>query len=317
MRTDILTITLNPTVDFATTAPKILPELKLRCSEPQIDPGGGGINVARAIRLLGGQATALVAIGGATGAHLLQLLALEGVPTVAFQGPGETRQSMSVIDEATKEQFRFVTPGPSWEDGDVGRGLRSIDQAAGDGTLVVLSGSQPPGVAKDFPSILADHVRDRGAQLLVDTSGPALFHLAEEPREAVAVLRMDDAEAEELAGKDLPTREDTADFAQSLVSKGVARIVIVARGADGSVLASADGRWHSVQSSPVEVISKVGAGDSFVGAFALSLARREPLPDCLRHGVAAASAAVATEATRLCDKDTVASLIKDCTCEAI
>ncbi|MEL7026581.1 MAG: 1-phosphofructokinase family hexose kinase [Pseudomonadota bacterium] len=316
MRTDILTITLNPSVDFATTAPSIEPELKLRCSEPQIDPGGGGINVARAIRLLGGQATALVAIGGATGAHLLQLLALEGVPTVAFQGPGETRQSMSVIDLTTKDQLRFVTPGPAWEDDDVTRGLNSIDQAAGDGTLVVLSGSQPPGVAKDFPSILADHVRDRGAQLIVDTSGPALFHLAEGPHKAVAVLRMDDVEAEELAGRDLPTRSDTADFAQSLVEKGVARIVIVARGADGSVLASAEGRWHAV-GPKVEVISKVGAGDSFVGAFALSFAREEALPDCLAHGVAAASAAVTTEATRLCEPETVAGILSGTKVEVV
>lgn len=312
MRTDILTITLNPAVDTSMTAPSIVPELKLRCSDPQIDPGGGGINVARAIRLLGGQATALVAIGGATGAHLLQLLALEGVPTVAFQGPGETRQSTSVIDLSTKEQFRFVTPGPDWSENDVNRGLNSIDQAAGDGTLVVLSGSQPPGVAKDFPSILADHVRDRQAELIVDTSGPALFHLAEGPHESVAVLRMDGPEAEELAGRDLPERSDTADFAQSLVKKGVARIVIVARGADGSVLASADERWHAV-GPKVEVISKVGAGDSFVGAFALSLARGESLQHCLAHGVASASASVTTEATRLCEPATVARLMKETT----
>ena len=77
MRTDILTITLNPTVDFATGTPSVYPEHKLRCTDPHIDPGGGGINVARAIRQLQGQATALVAIGGATGAHLLQLLALD------------------------------------------------------------------------------------------------------------------------------------------------------------------------------------------------------------------------------------------------
>lgn len=310
MRTDILTITLNPTVDTSITAPKIVPELKLRCSEPQIDPGGGGINVARAIRMLGGQATALVAIGGATGAHLLQLLALEGVPTVAFQGPGETRQSTSVTDLSTKEQFRFVTPGPYWHQEDVDRALRSIDAAAGDGTLVVLSGSQPPGVAKDFPSILADHVRDRQAELIVDTSGPALFHLAEGPHEAVAVLRMDGPEAEEIAGRDLPNRSDTADFAQELVRKGVARIVIVARGADGSVMASADERWHAV-GPPVEVVSKVGAGDSFVGAFGLSLARGESLQSCLAHGVASASASVTTEATRLCEPATVERLLKE------
>jgi 6-phosphofructokinase 2 len=312
MKSHILTITLNPTVDFCTTSPEITPGPKLRCTEPQIDPGGGGINVARAIKLLGGQATALVAIGGATGAHLLQLLALEGVPTVAFQGPGETRQSMSVIDQSTGEQYRFVMPGPIWREDDVPRALNSVDQATSEDTLVVLSGSQPPGVAKDFPSILAAHVAGRQARLIVDTSGPALSHLAEEPREALHVLRMDGPEGEELAGRPLASREDTADFAQGLVQAGVARIVIVARGPDGSVLASPEGNWHSV-GPPVEVVSKVGAGDSFVGAFTLALAEAKPPEECLRWGVAAASAAVMTEATRLCDREITRKLLNDCT----
>jgi len=312
MKSHILTITLNPTVDFSTTAPEIVPGLKLRCSDPQIDPGGGGINVARAVKLLGGQATALVAIGGATGAHLLQLLALEGVPTVAFQGPGETRQSNSVIDRSTGEQFRFVMPGPIWEDADVPRALASVDQATGEDTLVVLSGSQPPGVAKDFPSILSNHVAGRGAKLIVDTSGPALVHLAERPHDALYVLRMDGEEGEELAGRPLPTREDTAEFARELVDKGVARIVIVARGADGSVLADKDSAWHAVN-PPGPVVSKVGAGDSFVGAFTLALAGAEPVQDCLRWGVAAASAAVSTEATRLCEPDITEKNRQACT----
>lgn len=312
MRAHILTITLNPTVDFAMTAPKIVPGLKLRCSDPQIDPGGGGINVARAIKLLGGQATALVAIGGATGAHLLQLLALEGVPTVAFQGPGETRQSTSVTDLSSGEQFRFVMPGPVWREEDVPRALASVDQATDDGTLVVLSGSQPPGVAKDFPSILAQHVGGRNARLIVDTSGPALFHLVEQPREALHVLRMDAEEAEAIAGTPHQEVADTARFAASLVAGGVARTVIVARGADGSVLSDASGSWHSV-GAPVEVVSKVGAGDSFVGAFTLAMAGNLPHPDCLRWGVAAAAAAVTSDATRLCDRATTERLLDACT----
>ncbi len=309
MRTDILTITLNPTVDFATSAPEIFPDHKLRCTHPQIDPGGGGINVARAIRQLEGQATALVAIGGATGAHLLQLLALEGVPTVAFQGPGETRQSFSVTDESTGRQFRFVMPGPSWTQPDVDRGLKSIDQAAGDGTLVVLSGSQPPGVAKEFPSILAEHVTGRGAQLIVDTSGPALLNLAQDPHEAIDTLRMDSAEAEDLAGRALPERGDTAGFARQLVDKGVAKNVIVARGADGSVLSNAEGSWHAV-SPKIEVVSAVGAGDSFVGAYTLARALGKPYPDCLAYAAAAASAACTTEGTQLCEPEKTEAQLK-------
>lgn len=312
MRSHILTITLNPTVDFCTTSPAVVPGPKLRCTEPQIDPGGGGINVARAVKLLGGQATALVAIGGATGAHLLQLLALEGVPTVAFQGPGETRQSMSVIDQSTGAQYRFVMPGPSWTEADVPRALASVAQATDDGTLVVLSGSQPPGVAKDFPSILANDVAGKSARLIVDTSGPALFHLAEMPHDAVFVLRMDGEEAEELAGRAHPERSDSAAFAQELIDKGVAKIVVVARGADGSVLATADGAWHSV-GPEVPVVSKVGAGDSFVGGFTLALAGDEPYEECLRWGVAAASAAVMSDATRLCDRATTNRLLSETT----
>ena len=308
---NIITVTLNPTVDLATTAPSVVPELKLRCSAPQVDPGGGGINVSRAIRLLGGRSTALVAIGGATGARCLELLTKEGIATVGFQGPGETRQSISVTDEGTGAQFRFVLPGPEWSENDVARALDTLDQATGTDTLVVLSGSQPPGVAKNFPAILAGHVAERSARLIVDTSGPALFNLVETSHPSIHVLRMDGEEAEELAGRPLPTPEDTADFAQGLVAKSVASLVIVARGADGSVLASRDGRWHAVGTRRVKVVSKVGAGDSFVGAFTLGLARGDALPDCLRLGVAAAASAVTTEATRLCDRTMTQELFKD------
>jgi len=311
MRTDILTITLNPTVDIATTAPRVIPEKKLRCGPPQTDPGGGGINVARAIRLLEGQATALIAIGGATGAHMLQLLALEGVPTVAFQGPGETRQSFSATDQTDGAQYRFVMPGPDWRQEDVDRGLNSIDQSTGHETLVVLSGSQPPGVAKEFPSILAAHVAGRGARLIVDTSGPALHALAKGSHEPIFALRMDSAEAEELAGRALPDRADSAGFAAELVARGAAHNVVIARGADGSVMADADSRWHAT-GAPIQVVSKVGAGDSFVGAFALAVARGRPLPDCLAFGSAAASAACTTEATRLCPLEITQSMLPSC-----
>jgi 6-phosphofructokinase 2 len=307
----ILTVTLNPTVDFATTAPEVSAGPKLRCSEPDIDPGGGGINVSRAIQILGGQSTAMVAIGGTTGAQLLELLAIEGVATVAIQGPGETRQSVSVFDTSTSAQYRFVMPGPKWKKKDVNRALAAIDRATGDGSLVVLSGSQPPGVAKDFPAILSNHIAGLKARIIVDTSGPALHHLVTEPHESLYVLRMDGEEAEELAGRPLPSRRDTADFCEGLIAKGVAEKVIVARGPDGSVLSTRQGSWHTV-SPPVDVVSAVGAGDSFVGAFTLALSRGEAPGDCLRWGVAAAAAAVTTEATRLCTRADVEAMYQRC-----
>lgn len=59
----IYTLTLAPSLDSATITPQIYPEGKLRCTSPVFEPGGGGINVARAIAHLGGTATAIFPAG--------------------------------------------------------------------------------------------------------------------------------------------------------------------------------------------------------------------------------------------------------------
>ncbi len=79
---DILTITLNPAVDLATHVAQVIAGPKLRCATPQFDPGGGGVNVARAICKLDGSVRALVALGGPMGQRLTDLLTAEHVPMV-------------------------------------------------------------------------------------------------------------------------------------------------------------------------------------------------------------------------------------------
>lgn len=314
--TAILTITLNPTVDIATEADTVEPERKLRCSRPKTDPGGGGINVSRAITLLGGHSTAFVAVGGPLGDKLVHLLAEAGIGLAPFPAPGETRQSFSVTDQSTGAQYRFVMPGPLWPRRSVDAALSRIARAAPKGGIVVLSGSQPPGVPVDFPTRLTSRIARAGARLLLDTSGKPLHHLCRASARPAYVLRMDEDEAEGLAGRPLPTRDASADFAQSLVTRGLAQIVIVARGADGSVMATADHRWHCA-AAKVPVVSKVGAGDSFVGALALALSRGDELPRALQFGVAAASAAVMTEATQLCRPSDVRRLLPQCVVTAL
>ncbi|MBD3786765.1 MAG: 1-phosphofructokinase family hexose kinase [Sphingomonadales bacterium] len=312
----ILTITLNPTVDLSIHADHVAPERKLRCTRPETDPGGGGINVSRAIAAMGGHSTAFVALGGPTGDKVMHLLAEQGIGLTPFPAPGETRQSLTVTDAATGEQYRFVMPGPDWHPRDVTRVLDRIARAAPEGGIVVLSGSQPPGVPDDFPARLATRIARTQARFFLDTSGKALHRLMEAGARPVDVLRMDDLEAEELAGHPLPTRADTADFAEDLVTRGLARAVIVARGADGNVLVNDEGRWCA-QAVPETVVSKVGAGDSFVAAFALSRARGLSQPEALRWGSAAAAAAVMTPATDLCELATVKRMLRGCKLETV
>ncbi|WP_417243468.1 1-phosphofructokinase family hexose kinase [Celeribacter sp.] len=309
---DILTITLNPTVDLSTQVPEIIAGPKLRCETPVADPGGGGINVARAIKFLGGQSTAFIATGGETGARLLRLLAAEHVRFTAFSVTGDTRQSIAVTDGSTGEQYRFVMPGPVWNAAMVGDALHAIEAAVSEDGLVVLSGSQPPGVPLDFPARLHRALARKNCRLFVDTSGAPLHALT---KSAVGpfVLRMDDVEAEDLADRPLLKRADTADFASDLVARGVAQNVIIARGSDGSTLVNKDGRWHCSRAvDPARVVSAVGAGDSFVGAFCMAVARGESLVHALSMGTAAASAAVTTAGTQLCNAEDVMAMLPDC-----
>lgn len=79
MHAPILTVTLNPALDLSTGADEVKPDLKLRCDKPVVDPGGGGINVSRAIKVMGGESTAMVALGGATGARIHDMLRADGL----------------------------------------------------------------------------------------------------------------------------------------------------------------------------------------------------------------------------------------------
>jgi 6-phosphofructokinase 2 len=150
-----------------------------------------------------------------------------------------------------------------------------------------------------------------GMQVFIDTSGPALNNAVENPTPGLALLRMNSSEAEEIAGHALPERIHTADFASELVARGVARRVIIARGADGSVMAEA-GRRLWCCPTPHEVVSRVGAGDSSVAGWTLGMARDLPAELALRMAVAAASSAVAAPGTELCNLPEVEALMPLC-----
>lgn len=313
--TRILTVTLNPTLDVSTHTTEVVAGTKLRCAPPRLDPGGGGINVSRAIRKLGGDSTALVALGGATGRRLAELLEQDGIALATFSAPGESRENLAVTEDTTGRQFRFVLPGEDWDARTTARALDLIRHHAPHDGQVVISGSLPPGVAPDFLRQAVAEVAPIAA-VLIDTSGAPLADLAAAPVPGLTTLRMDSDEAEDLAGGPLPERSHTADFAAGLVARGVAESVVVARGADGSVLATRHGRWHSAPPR-VAVVSPVGAGDSFVAAHVLAIERGKAPQVALAHGTAAAAAAVMTDATELCRREDAERLVASCVTTAL
>ena len=300
---DILTITLNPALDVSASVPHVTAGAKLRCGPERYDPGGGGLNVARAIRFLGGEVRAFAALGGARGDHLQRLLEAEGIPLISHPAPGETRESLAITDEAMGYQYRFSLPGPHWSADELDVALAALPPLLHPESLVVLSGSEPHGTSEDYYLRLCAALSGEARSLLIDTSGAALAQLAKGGlKHKPFVLRMDQGEAETLAGRALSTRAETLDFARDLAAKGLAEALIIARGAEGSVMWADSQGWFA-NAAKVKVVSRVGAGDSFMGGFTLALAQGLPLDQALSHGAAAASAAVMTPGTQLCRRE--------------
>lgn len=309
--TAILTITVNPALDLSTEAPAVIPDRKLRCTAPRVQPGGGGVNVSRAISNLGGTSTTLLAHGGPTGAALTDALRAEGLSPQSLGVDHATRQSITVRDAGNGLQYRFMMPGPDWQAADCAAARAAILSALEPGALVIPSGSYPPGLPDDFFVDLNRDVEAAGGRMILDTSGAAL-RAAARPGTGLFTLRMDQEEAQELSGARLKRLDEIADYASRLQADIGGQIVMIAAGAMGTVIVTPD--WRGLLRPPVVVpVSKVGAGDSFVGGFALALSRGDDPVTACALGVAAAASAVTTADTDLCDRDDVARFLAEVT----
>jgi len=305
----ILTITLNPALDVATAVDAVVPGAKLRCDAPRYDPGGGGVNVSRAVLRLGGQSQAFVAFGGETGLMALSMLKAEGIEPIHFPVPGNTRQSMAVVETSTGKQYRFQLPGPEWPPEQTAALLSALAPHLTPGRLVVMSGSLPIGVPADIGATINRMTRDKGASLILDTSGDALVSAAENTGPPFALLRMDGAEATEVSGRDFASPAELADYGHQLIAAGAAERLVMSIGSRGTVGVSADDRFFC-QPPKIETKSAVGAGDSMVAAIAMQLAAGNSFRDAVRHGVAAAGSAVMTPATQLCSKQSADEILE-------
>jgi len=300
--TPILTITLNPALDLSTGLEHLEKNKKLRCEAATLEPGGGGVNVARAINKLGRKSRSFAAIGGPTGQAYKSLLTEELSDSLWFDIPGMTRQSFVVNEHSSNSQYRFVLPGPEWSAETSEKFCERLREKLESGMFAVASGSLPPGVPDNFYEKLAALIAEAGGKLLVDTSGDALRALANADHTKVGVLVMDEDEACQIADcQDLEV-DVARDLGQDLLQRRVAEVVAITLGARGAIVADKHESWR-VTPPEVEVVSKVGAGDSFVAGLVIGLIEQRGLDWAAANAMAAATSAVTTPGTELCTAD--------------
>jgi 6-phosphofructokinase 2 len=298
----IYTLTLSPTIDKSCNVDRVIAEHKLRCTTPKHEPGGGGINVSRAIKKLGGESVALYPKGGATGELLHMLLDQEGISQHTVESKSWNRENFIVVEDSTNRQFRFGMPGPELQTSEWEQFLKDISSHEID--YMVASGSTPPGVPDEFYSRLAHIIKKKGAKLVLDTSGDALKEAADE---GIYLLKPNLKELGELVGQELSDIRQQEEAAMNVVQTQKIELLVVSLGPAGAMMASKDGIVH-VPAPPVNKKSTVGAGDSMVAGMVLSLSRDLSLAESLKYGIACGTAATMNAGTELCKKEDVENL---------
>jgi 6-phosphofructokinase 2 len=121
------------------------------------------------------------------------------------------------------------------------------------------------------------------------------------------------SEFRSLTGLPLTTLGEVEAAASRFVADQRAQLLVVSLGESGALLAHAQG---SVYAPPlaVEVVSAVGAGDSFVAAMVWALAQGRAPEAAFAYGVAAGSAALSAAGTGLCAAADVHRLLPQVQC---
>ncbi|MDX1661563.1 MAG: 1-phosphofructokinase family hexose kinase [Gemmatimonadota bacterium] len=293
---EVVTLTMNPSVDRSCDAERVVGERKIRCGPPRREPGGGGINVARAMSRLGEEARAVYLAGGPTGEILGGLLDQEGIRHEAVDVDDWTRENFTVIETTTNRQFLFVMPGPTIREAEWRQCLEALATMDEVPDYRVLSGSLPPGAPDDFYARVATEAREAGTRVVLDTSGAALRHAVDA---GVFLVKPNPRELEQLAGRELEGEDEQEEVARSLVEDGKAEIVLVSFGAGGALLVTEEVE-ERISSPTVPISSRVGAGDSMVAGTMCGLIRGYEPAKAARFGVASGAAAVKTPGLELC-----------------
>jgi 6-phosphofructokinase 2 len=288
----LITLTLNPALDLAADADEVVPTHKIRMHHEHADAGGGGVNVARVLHELGGDTVAIIAAGGASGRVLEEMLDETGVARHSVPIAGRTRVSLNVQDCKTGLEYRFVPEGPTLSAAEFSDCLTAIQQEPGE--WLIASGSLPHGVPDDAYAQVAEIAARGGQRFVLDTSGIALVAAIEHG--GCELIKPSLGELQQLVGRSLDCPEAQDREAMALVESGAARMVAVSLGAAGALLACSDGIVR-MPAMAVPMHSSVGAGDAFLAAMTLALARRATPFEALAWGTAAGATAIACAGT--------------------
>jgi 1-phosphofructokinase/tagatose 6-phosphate kinase len=280
----ILTVTLNAAIDRTIAVPNFRLGHRHRAVESRTVAGGKGVNVARALSLLGRPVIATGFAGGPTGTRVVEQLREEAVLTDFTRIAAETRINLSVVDPTTGEQTEINERGPAVSPEEIEVFVERLRYLATGAELCVLAGTLPPGAGPDLYARLVDDLRARDVAVVLDAEGEAMLAGI---RAGASVVTPNEREAEELVGQEFADRGDLVHGLSELVRLGAGEAAITRP--DGCVAVVGEGaerRFVEVQTRSLEAVSSVGSGDAFLAGYVAARYDGRPPAECVAYGVA-------------------------------
>jgi 6-phosphofructokinase 2 len=301
----IITLTLNPSLDKSTHFKGLIAEQKIRCERPRYDAGGGGINVSKAIAKLGGNSLCIHTSGGSAGIMLEEIILKDGIENKVIPTQNWTRENFIAFENTTKAQYRFGFPGNELLEDEKEKVIETIKEI--NTKYLVLSGSLNEGLPTDFYQTIAEIAKAMGIKVIVDTSGEPLRKVLEK---GVYLIKPNIGELAKLIGVERLELSEAEKAAKTLIENGAAEIVVVSLGTQGAILVSKE-QIEFVKAPKVTKKSTVGAGDSLVGGMVWALSQNKTLKEVIQWGVSCGTAATMNEGTQLFKKEDAIKLFQE------
>ena len=303
---NIITLTVNPALDKSAKVDQVVPEQKLKCHSIQYQAGGGGVNISRVLNVLKVKNKCVCTSGGDTGLYLKNILLEENINLTTIPVNAWTRENLSIVDTQTELQYRFGMPGNELSTKEIELIKTIIKNEVTENSILVLSGSLSAKMPLDLYAELIKIVAGKNVKIIVDTSGKAL---TEAIKEEVYLIKPNQKELAQLAGKDFLSKNEQEAFAMELVNSKKAKFVAVSLGARGAFLASSAGIVYRNTPS-VKVKSTIGAGDSMVAGMVYAIQQGLSAADILKWGVICGVATTMSEGTNLASEKNINAVIK-------
>lgn len=310
----ILTVTLNPSIDYLYTTTTLKLGHTNKMSNPTSNIGGKGINAGRAAALMGSDVILTGFLAGNNGETIEDVLFKENLFSLDFITLPNTnnRQAISIMHDDSIHT-EITEEGPLvdiYEQKKIIEKITKIIEKNNEINVLCISGSVNT-TNEFFYHKIINTIQKKipDLKIILDISGNQLKNVLTDKSLYPFMIKPNIHEFNDLTNNKFKQKEDIITYLKLNPTFNNINLILVSCGADGAVV-KYQNDIYDVSIPKIDVVNPTGAGDSTVGGFATSLENNLPIIDCIKYAMACGISNTQNSDVGLIKKEDVEKLIK-------